>query len=491
MPLLAMVLLAAVHSTVTEPIVVDDRKQLFVDNLFLERSDGVALRVRPADKTGERTLEPDKPWESASINWFSVVEDGEKYRMWYEAYDVEGWPTTDDTSFCYAESADGIHWEKPDLGLFPSHGVAQTNILFRMIGPPDAHSRVHGACVFVDHHAPPAERYKAVSQGLFQHIGDKPYYVAGMHSPDGVHWTRYGEPICAVFADSQYSAFWDEPAGQYVLFGRVSGRGRAIGRSAGADFTHFEPLTLVLEAPERVVPQCDIYNPAAMKYAHAEGIYFMFPSVYNHDTDTLDIALAVSRDGITWKWPDFATPFIPLGSSGAFDGGSLYMGQGMIRAANELSLFFSGSPLKHEEAELPNLTKPGNQRIFSRVTVPLDRFVAVEAGPGGGDFTTPPLVFKGGSLVLNAEVGEGGSIRVGLLDDRDEPVAGFSPEDCLPIAGDHLAVAVQWRSNPDLSARNGTPSKLVFRLKNARLYGFQFVARGGGGTAQSTLAGPD
>jgi hypothetical protein len=104
----------------------------------------VALRVCPANKTGEHTLEPDKPWESASLNWFSVADNGGKYRMWYEAYDVDGWPTGDDTSFCYAESADGVHWRKPDLGLFRYRDVNQTNILFRMIGPPDAHSRVLG-----------------------------------------------------------------------------------------------------------------------------------------------------------------------------------------------------------------------------------------------------------------------------------------------------------------------------------------------------------
>jgi hypothetical protein len=309
---------------------------------------------------------------------------------------------------------------------------------------------------------------------MFSKLGTPPYFVAGMSSPDGLRWTRYPDPICPVFADSQYSAFWDERAGQYVLFGRVSGRGRAIGRSASADLTRFDPLSLVLEAPEAAA-QCDVYNPAAMKYPCGENIYFMFPSVYRHDTDTLDIGLAVSRDGIGWTWPEFDTPFIPLAPAGSFDSGSLYMGQGICRTADGLSMYYSGSPLKHNEAELPNLTKPGNARIYSRVAVPLDRFVAVATGPNGGTFTTPPLLYKGDTLVLNAEVRDGGSISVGLLDERNEPIPGRALDDCLPIKADGIAVTVKWKDGSGVSAGEGVPTRVAFRLKNAGLYTFQFA----------------
>ena len=60
-----------------------------------------------------------------------------------------GWPTHEDPSFCYAESTDAIHWTKPNLGLFTYQGSTNNNILFRMIGPPTAHSRVHGTSVFL------------------------------------------------------------------------------------------------------------------------------------------------------------------------------------------------------------------------------------------------------------------------------------------------------------------------------------------------------
>ena len=152
---------------------------------------GAKLKLHPPRKTGERLIESEHPWESATLNWFSVLRDGERYRMWYECYDIDGWPTPDDTSFCYAESIDGVHWTKPKLGLFSYQGSTDNNILFRQIGVDKHRSRVHGSCVFIDPSAPPEARYKCVSQGLFQGIGDRPHYVAGMTSPDGLHWTRY------------------------------------------------------------------------------------------------------------------------------------------------------------------------------------------------------------------------------------------------------------------------------------------------------------
>ena len=238
--------------------------------------------MHPAIRTGERTLEPNQPWENASLNWFSVLQHDGKFRMWYECYDVEGWPTTNDTSFCYAESMDGIRWVKPNLGLFNYHGSTSNNILFREIGPPGAHSRVHGAGVFLDPTAPAVAKYKCVSQGMFAQ-SSPPYRVAGMVSPDGLRWTRLPNLICDLFADSQYSAFWDAARDAYVLYGRVGGRGRAIGRAQSRDFSHFEPLQFVLEnEAER-----DLYNPAALKYSGAANTYLMFPSVYDHKTDTL------------------------------------------------------------------------------------------------------------------------------------------------------------------------------------------------------------
>lgn len=454
----------------TNCIVVSDQKQLFIDELFLKQARKVALRMHPALKTGERTLEPDQPWENASLNWFSVLQQDGKFRMWYECYDVGGWPTTNDTSFCYAESVDGLRWVKPNLGLFSYHGSSSNNILFRQLGPPGAYSRVHGAGVFLDPTAPAEAKFKCVSQGMFSQSAP-PYRVAGMISPDGLRWTRLPNLICDIFADSQYSAFWDAGRDAYVLYGRVGGRGRAIGRAQSRDFSHFDPLQLALENEAAR----DLYNPAAVKYPGAANIYLMFPSVYDHKADTLEIHLAASRDGTKWNFPDRATPFIALAKAGQFDGGSLYMGQGLVQVRDELWHYYSGSPLKHEEATLELLTKPANHRIYSRAKIRLDGYVSVEAGDDQGAFVTPPLRFKGNALALNVAVRVGGSVRVGLLDEAGRPFPGLTPSDCVPITGDRVRHVVAWNAKTRIASLAAHPVCLSFQLTKADLFAFQFT----------------
>jgi hypothetical protein len=467
-----------------EPIDIGSDKQLILDGLFLADSQGVRLKVHPPRKTGDVTLRREHEWESASLNWFNVAQDPgridqrAKYRMWYEAYDVDGWPTADDTSFCYAESRDGIRWTKPELDRFAYKGSKRNNILFRQIGSKEAgnRSRVHGTGVFVDSHASPERRYKAVGQGLFVKPGQRPHRIAGMYSADGLSWTRLADPICDLFADSQYSALWDASRKRYVLFGRVGGRGRSLGRSDSVDFSHFDPLKLVAQTDDLDPPNSDLYNSAAIKYSYAPNIFLMFPSLYQHGPDTLDIRLAVSRDGIRWSRPDRETAFIPLGKGNTFDSGSLYMGQGMIRVEDELWLYYSGSPLRHQEGGLENLTKPGNARVYSRVVAPLDRFVAATAGPGGGAFTSPPLRFSGNTLKLNVRVRSGGHVRIGFLDEDGRPIPKYSANDCKLLVGDSLSKVVEWTKGSDVSGRATKPTRLRVEMSDAELFGFQFTS---------------
>ncbi len=450
-------------------------KVLFVDHDFITKSAGVRLKLHPPRKTGERLLESEHPWESATLNWFSVLRDGDKYRMWYECYDVEGWPTADDTSFCYAESNDGFHWTKPKLGMVSYRGNKDNNILFRQVGEEKHRSRVHGSGVFLDPSAPPESRYKCVSQGLFQGIAERPYFVAGMTSPDGFRWTRSPQPICPVFADSQYSGFWDAQQRRHVIFGRVSGRGgRAIGRSTSDRFDAFAPFTRVLETDDHDPPESDLYNPACQPYPDVPGLYLMFPSLFRHREETLDIRIAVSRDGEKWTRPDREVAFIPLGKPGDFDGGSLYMGNsGCQRTGGELSFYFSGSTLRHNETELVNLADFRNRRVISRAVARIDRLVSATAGAAGGQFDTPLIRFAGDKLIVNAAARPGGSVRVGLLDDGGRPIPGRGVAECRALTGDNDSWTVSW-DDDSLSEWSQQSIRLRIEVQDADLFGFQF-----------------
>lgn len=449
----------------------------FVDEKFIASKSGAKLKLHPPQKRGEQLLVSDRAWENATLNWMSLLKVGDTWRMWYECYDVAGWPTADDTSFCYAESHDGVHFTKPNLQQFDYQGSRDNNILFRLVGNGNHRSRVHGTCVFIDESAPTSERYKAVSQGQFQGIGNRPYYVAGMTSPDGKTWQRLERPICLDFADSQYSAFWDPSHKEYALFGRTAGRGgRAIGRSVSRRFETFDSLSksTVLEVTPNDPQACDLYNPACQLYPGTSGLYVMFPSFFRHKEDTLEIRIAFSRDGINWTWPDRETPWIALGPADMFDGGSLYfVNGGCVATTTEFSYYFTGSRLKHAEVDLPQLSDPKNRRLLSRATGPTDRMVSISANEKG-HLTTPLLTFQGNRLKFNACVQPQGSIRVGVIDNKGNPVSGRSLVDCTPITGDSLSHTVTWGSNTDVSDLEDQPVTLEIELQLADLFCFRF-----------------
>ncbi|MCY2962183.1 MAG: hypothetical protein NT069_00780 [Planctomycetota bacterium] len=482
LPLLLMMLMVfvSVLATAAEsaPQSIGDQPLLFVDLAIVAKSTGVSLKLHPPRKTGERLLTAEHPWESATLNWFTVLRDGERFRMWYECYDVDGWPTTDDTSFCYAESQDGIHWTKPELGLHNYKGSSANNILFRQVGEGKHRSRVHGHGLFIDPTAPPDSRYKCVSQGMFQGIGDRPYYIAGMTSPDGLRWTRQATPICPVFADSQYSAFWDESLKQYVLYGRVGGRGRAIGRSTSARFDTFPPLKLVFENSDDNPPRSDWYNPACSQYPGQKSLYVMLPSQFRHQPDTLDIHLAVSRDGVKWTSPDRSTPFIPLGRPEDFDGGSLYAANGIVEVGDELWFYFSGAKLKHEETTIEKLAKPENRRVFSRAVAKKDRLVSLHtdesSGEKPGTVETIPILFEGNQLHINAATRAGGVVRVALLDEQGKVIPGRGLDDCIPFEGDQVSHRVAWKTGFDVADWASKPVSLRLELVNADVYSVRF-----------------
>ncbi len=54
---------------------VTDQRQLLIDEAFFDQASNVRLRLQQAKKTGEKILWPQWPWESATLNWFSVMQD--------------------------------------------------------------------------------------------------------------------------------------------------------------------------------------------------------------------------------------------------------------------------------------------------------------------------------------------------------------------------------------------------------------------------------
>ena len=71
---------------------VGTRRQLFVDERFIERSEGVRLRMNPPVQHPEPVLSPDRPWESHGIGAYNtaMLEADGRFRLWYDACVIGG-----------------------------------------------------------------------------------------------------------------------------------------------------------------------------------------------------------------------------------------------------------------------------------------------------------------------------------------------------------------------------------------------------------------
>ena len=87
---------------------------------------------------------------------------------------------------------------------------------------------------------------------------------------------------------------------------------------------------------------------------------------------------------------------------------------------------------------------------------------------------TKPLTFTGNELELNANA-QSGLIAVEILDEQGRTIDGYAEQDCVPFSEDSVVGLVVWRSGRSLAALQGRSVRLVFHMKMARLYAFQFV----------------
>ena len=104
---------------------IDSRVQLFVDDHLVADSDRVwrsltgAYNTRPRKVAENPIIKPDRPWEGYLVlQPGSAIYDEEEqiFKLWYNTFGKSR--NTDIREFlCYATSKDGIHWEKPELGI--------------------------------------------------------------------------------------------------------------------------------------------------------------------------------------------------------------------------------------------------------------------------------------------------------------------------------------------------------------------------------------
>ena len=445
---------------------IGSRLELFLDDWLIERMDGVALRLHhPVPR--EVALVLDRPWEGPESYDPVVMKEGDSYRLWYRGDNAMPAQRT-----AYAESVNGIHWERPTLGICEFNGSRDNNIILQ---GPDA---AMALCVFKDSNpaAPESDRYKAMGR-LARVVGERDGHRT-FTSPDGVHWRGQGsDPVLVapedgtmpVF-DSHTVAFWDTNLGHYVAYmrGWVHPRTRAIRRSVSDDFrTWTDPEFIDLGDS----PLEHLYKNSCNQYFRAPHIYLMFPKRFvpdrKFDPDWADSGISeavfmTSRDGVRWD-RRFMEAFLRPGlDPDNWTDRNMYIGVGVVPTGPaEMSVYYM------EHYKRPSVrVRRGSLRI--------DGFVSVNAPFGGGELVTRPLTFEGGELVVNYSTSVVGSLRVEVQDPEGRPIDGYRLSESAEIYGDEIERAVAWAGGHDVGRLAGRPVRLRFTMKEADLFSIRF-----------------
>lgn len=291
-------------------------------------------------RTAQPLLAGDQPHEDFAIGYVSVLRDGPRWRMWYEAYD-HNYRTDADGYLCYAESRDGVHWEKPVLNLVEVGGSSANNVLIsgRPIGG------VHGHNVFLDPSAPPAERYKMV----FTRLVEGRWMVFGGVSADGFYWRLLDRPILAANSDTQNVCFLDK--GRYRLYVRMwteepFGGKRIVGYTESATFGDFQ-LPRPILCPDNLDPEdLHFYNNAATKLR--DGLYVMLFSAFTTSDDMLRVHAAWSKDGRYFHRLG-RKPLLDVGDG--FDSKGIYVAPGGVpgEEPNTWWFYYVGTNVGHDQ----------------------------------------------------------------------------------------------------------------------------------------------
>jgi len=111
---------------------IGSRLELFCDDYLLDLSRTTAQQKLHTPIRHETVMVHDEPWEGNTSCYYNFFYDDEFgiYRMYYKAGQTYADSPTikihPSSQFMYAESHDGIHWTKPNLGLW-----GDTNIVTR------------------------------------------------------------------------------------------------------------------------------------------------------------------------------------------------------------------------------------------------------------------------------------------------------------------------------------------------------------------------
>jgi hypothetical protein len=417
-----------------------------------------------------------------AILYGSVIKVGDKFRMWYlgmsqrsfEKNAVPGWWRP----MCYAESTDGIHWTKPELGLVELNGNKKNNICL-IESEPYSLSRVNDFLTVL--HEPedkdPQRRYKVA------YIAHTPIEdVRGGASKIGVPEKRWGAIVCATSADGlSWKVESDRPAnaggerfevsglyrfgGTYYATGQLISPwawlpdGRDIGRIMqvyrSPDFVRWSATKALSYV--RPIQWTQTTKPLESEQMHmGAGIWNRgnvlvgFSGMWHHGQDKpkgknyfwglrVDLGLVVSNDGMHFREPVPDFKMVPRGEEGKdWDGIALLQGHAFANVGEKTYVWYSHwdteAQFRHMEIGLATWRRDG----FG--------YLSRKEDDNDAELNTAPFtVGKNGKLLLNVDsVTPDAPLSVELLDANDKPLAEYSGNNAAKVTANGTRLEIVW-----------------------------------------------
>jgi hypothetical protein len=380
----------------------------------------------------------------------TILQIGDEYRMWYSGYDAEAV-----RHLCYAVSKDGLHWEKPKLGIVNYKGNTANNLL-----------SIDGdqvkASLFLVLHDPedpdPAKRFKMARES------DPANSIRVAFSPDGLRWTsavgdKYviaAEPSGLVKHDGLYYLNGHSGAIRHPVAGAHK---RTMQTFMSADFENWTEAAHMSfrrdSIPPRPIPDFESnrgeqVHTGASIWDRGNVLLGFYGQYHNPDNDrrnaSVDIGLLTSSDALHFKEPIPDFKIVPSAEESDRAEPRLTQGQAFLNIGDR-TLFYYGIWTE------VNRDSPTGVRV---ATWPRDRLGNFRAAPGMkgahciSAAITPPR--DGAHVYLNASgLSEDSQLQVEILDEKLRPIPGYTATDCTPIKDKTgLRIPISWGGKNDL-----------------------------------------
>ncbi len=452
-------------ATQDSPIYIGSRLELFIDSFIIDQLNNTILVLHEPKDEGI-VLTFNMPWEGHFSGYTTIIKDSNLFRLYYRG-------SNEKEVTCYAESLNGIDWDKPNLKICLYDSSFNNNIILNEA------PFCHNFCPFIDNNpkAPKSEKYKAIA-------GKKSSGLFGFKSSDGIHWEKITDKplITQGSFDSQNVAFWSQTEKTYICYFRTWIKDtipiRTISRSTSIDFINWSnPVKMSFGE----TPYENLYTNQTHPYYRAPHIYIAIAARFvpdlqvvsdqqalklkvhkNYYHDCSDIIFMSSRGGINYN-RTFMEAFLKPGIGF----------QNWVSRTNYPAL----NVVQTDSTEMTiyvnqNYSQP--QACLRRYALRIDGFSSLKASYKEGDATTKSMIFKGRNLFINFATSAVGKVQIEIQNQHGVTISGFSLSDSEILVGNEIKRLVSWKNNPDLSSLSGKAIKLKFLLKDANLYSFKF-----------------